>query len=266
MNIWIKKIFTPFASFVAIYTVVAICTTFAIFFSANYFEYSLLCCGGYFLGGCFGTDIALSILKPTDSKGSYLVAALNVTLLIMFQLLCMQVFYDNSSESCSLYEKLFGSSLLGTVFVLYNYSFPEELKDAIIKNIRRVAGYFYSLVMWSVVSYAIIRNATFVIRSEWWVLVVFMILAFISFLLVGLFLLPFQLITKNVKIARVLPVVIIVFFGFSCLDYTWGIYSKSGILETIATFVYDIFICALYGTSIKAICLSHSHTKIWDDK
>lgn len=262
MNNCIKKILTPFASFVAIYSVVAICTTFAIFFSVNYTEYTLLCCGGYFLGACFGTDLVISILKPTITKDAYLVSALNVTFLIMLQLLCMQAFYDNSSESCSLYEKLFGASLLGTILVLYNYRVPGNLKDALIKNVRIVAGYFYSLVMWALVSYAIMHNATFVIQSEWWVLIVFLMLAFVFFMLVGLFLFPFQLIVKNVENARVLPIIVIMYFGFNCLAYTWDIYSRSGILETIATFVYDVFICVLYGINIKSIYLSHSYNKI----
>lgn len=265
MNNWIKKILTPFASFVAIYSVVAICTTFAIFFSFNYIEYTLLCCAGYFLGACFGTDVAISILKPTNIKDTYLISALNVTILIMLQLLCMQVFYDNSSESCSLYEKLFGSSLLGTILVLYNYRMPGKLKDVIINNVRRITGYFYSLVVWVLLSYAIIRNAIFVIRSEWWMLVVFLMLSYLFFMLVGLLMLPFQLIVKNVENARVLPIIVIIYLGFDCLGYTWDIYSKSGIWETIATFVYDIFICVLYGISIKSIYLSHSHYKIWDD-
>lgn len=262
MNNCIKKILTPFASFVAIYSVVAICTTFAIFFSVNNTEYTLLCCGGYFLGACFGTDLVLSILKPTITKDAYLVSALNVTILIMLQLLCMQVFYDNSSESCSLYEKLFGSSLLGTILVLYNYRVPGNLKDALIKNVRIVAGYFYSLVMWALVSYAIMHNATFVIQSEWWVLIVFLVLAFVFFILVGLLQFPFQLIVKNVENARVLPIIVIIYFGFNCLGYTWDIYSRSGIWETIATFVYDVFICVLYGINIKSIYLSHSYNKI----
>lgn len=265
MNNLIKRIITPFTSIVAIYSVVAICTTVAIFFSVNYIEYTLLCCAGYFLGACFGTDMVISILKPTNAKDAYLISALNVTILIMLQLLCMQVFYDNSSESCSLYEKFFGSSLLGTILVLYNYRVPGNLKDAIIKNVRIVAGYFYSLVMWALVSYAIMHNAAFVIQSEWWVLIVFLMLAFVFFMLVGWFLFPFQLIVRNVENARVLPIVVIIYFGISCLGYTWDIYSRSGIWETVATFVYDIFICVLYGISIKSIYLSHSHNKIWDN-
>lgn len=265
MNNWIKKILTPFASFVAIYSVVAICTTSAIFFSVNYIEYTLLCCAGYFLGACFGTNVAISILKPTNAKDAYLISALNVTILIMLQLLCMQMFYDNSSESCSLYEKLFGASLLGTILVLYNYRVPVNLKDVIINNVRLITGYFYSLVVWGLLSYAIIRNATFVIQSGWWVLIVFLMLSCLFFMFVGLLMLPFQLIVKNVENARVLPIIVIIYFGFNCLGYTWDIYSKSGIWETIATFVYDIFICVLYGINIKSICLSHSNNKIWDN-
>lgn len=267
MSISIKKLLTPIASFIAIYSVVAISTTFAVFFSDSYFEYTLLCCGGYFLGTYFGSDVALSILKPSSMKSAYFVSALNVSALIVLQLLCMQVFYDNSSESRSLYEKLLGSSLLGSMFVLNNYRIPENLKDVIIKNIRIISGYYYSLVVWAIVTYAIKHNAAFIIQNDWWILVVFVLLSCIFFMIVGLLLLPFQFITKNVKHARTLPIIVIIYFGISCLGYTWDIYLKSGIWETIAAFVYDIFICALYGISIKTMFLSRTtRNKIWDDK